>query len=44
MKLNSFYPVLMTDKVEETAYFYRKYMVGQTRFEAWAEDIVEEGS
>ncbi|MFS0726946.1 VOC family protein [Paenibacillus sp. 1P07SE] len=34
MKVNSFYPVLMTDKVAETAAFYTRYLGFETTFEA----------
>nr|WP_026297349.1 VOC family protein [Paenibacillus daejeonensis] len=34
MQVNSFYPVLMTDKVAETADFYKRYFGFETTFEA----------
>jgi uncharacterized glyoxalase superfamily protein PhnB len=34
MKLNSFYPVVMTDKVAETSLFYQKYFHFSAVFEA----------
>ena len=34
MQVNSFYPVLMTDKVVETADFYKRYFGFETTFEA----------
>jgi uncharacterized glyoxalase superfamily protein PhnB len=34
MKINSFYPVLMTDKVADTSFFYQKYFHFSAVFEA----------
>ncbi|WP_164214931.1 VOC family protein [Virgibacillus sp. YIM 98842] len=43
MKINSFYPVIMTDKVAETSLFFQKYFGFSAVFEAdWYVSLIKE--